>query len=261
MSGALGDRVGEARDRLEGFLADGDLPEPAGLPRYVAPLPRLLEDIGLRLAWPIVAVNLAGTAFGFWYYRFQFERTATVLLPFVPDSPAATLFIALSLAAWKLGRTNEYLNALAFFGCIKLGAWTPFVLLAYPAANLATTPLWLYLFLVTSHLAMVVQAFLIHRYAGFPVAAVGAAAAWYSLDYAIDYLVPVASGFTHTTLVPELTADGIDHSVFAHDLAAAGALVLLVVPLFLALATRVEMLQRQRETGADTTPDPDSKRT
>ena len=242
MSG-FGDRVGTARERLERFLAEGDLPEPAGLPRYLAPLPRLLEDVGLRLAWPIVAVNLAGTAFGFWYYRFQFERTATAVLPFVPDSPAATLFIALSLAAWKLGRNNEYLNAFAFFGCIKLGAWTPFVLLAYPAANLATTPLWLYLFLVTSHLAMVVQAFVIHRYARFPVLAVGAAAAWYSVDFVVDYLVPVASGYTHTTLVPEVTASGIDHTVPAHGLAAAAAFLLTVIPLFLALATRARKLR------------------
>jgi hypothetical protein len=31
-----------------------------------------------------------------------------------------TSFIACSLALYKLGRSNEYLNMLAFFGCIKL---------------------------------------------------------------------------------------------------------------------------------------------
>ena len=50
----------------------------------------------------------------------------------------ATLFIACSLALYKLGRSNEYLNMLAFFGCIKLGVWTPYVLTVFANAFLAT---------------------------------------------------------------------------------------------------------------------------
>lgn len=49
--------------------------------------------------------------------------------PVVPDSPLATLFIAASLVAWKTGHSQEWLNVLAFFGCIKLGLWTLFTLL------------------------------------------------------------------------------------------------------------------------------------
>ena len=47
------------------------------LPRYLAPLPRKIETIALRYAWVIVAINLAGTAFGFWYasmFRYSFDR-------------------------------------------------------------------------------------------------------------------------------------------------------------------------------------------
>ena len=43
------------------------------LPRYLAPLPRKIETAALRYAWVIVAINLAGTAFGFWYYIPQFR--------------------------------------------------------------------------------------------------------------------------------------------------------------------------------------------
>ena len=88
-------------------------------------MPDVLEDLGLRLAWLIVAVNLAGTAFGFWYYRFQFALEPIAAWPVVPDSPVATLFIALSIASWKLGKSREWLNMLAFFGCLQLGFWTP----------------------------------------------------------------------------------------------------------------------------------------
>jgi hypothetical protein len=108
------------------------------LPRYLAPLPRRIETGALQYAWVIVAINLAGTAFGFWYYIPQFQLEPVVAWPVVPDSPTATLFIACSLALYKLGRSNEYLNLLAFFGCIKLGLWTPYVLTVFADAFLAT---------------------------------------------------------------------------------------------------------------------------
>ena len=87
------------------------------LPRYLVPLPRQIETVALQYAWVIVAINLAGTAFGFWYYIPQFRVEPVLAWPVVPDSPVATLFIACSLALYKLGRANEYLNMLAFFGC------------------------------------------------------------------------------------------------------------------------------------------------
>ena len=108
------------------------------LPRYLAPLPQKIETGALRYAWVIVAINLAGTAFGFWYYIPQFRLEPVLAWPVVPDSPVATLFIACSLALYKPGRSNEYLNMLAFFGCIKLGLWTPYVLTVFADAFLAT---------------------------------------------------------------------------------------------------------------------------
>jgi uncharacterized membrane protein YpjA len=236
------------------FPAEG-LPDREPLPRYVAPLPGWLENVGLRLVWPVVAVNVVGTAFGFWFYAFQFSITDPIVWPLVPDSPLATLFIAASLATWRLGYADRvpWLHVLAFFGCIKLGAWTPFVLTVFPAewpgGSLATLGIlgfvWeygLYAFLVTSHLAMVLEAFLIHRYAAFRVPAVAVATGWYLLNDVVDYLVPVAGGPHHTLLSAEpfvSRAAGPDHSVLAHDVAAAAAVTLTVAAVFLALATRV----------------------
>jgi uncharacterized membrane protein YpjA len=204
----------------------------------VAPLPRWLEDLGLRLAWPIVAANLLGTAFGFWYYRFQLADTAPWLWPLVPDSPAATLFIALSLAAWKLdlSRGRPLVDALALFGCIKLGLWTPYVQVALNGPGGIAT--WLYVFLVTSHLAMVVEAFVLHRYADFPPWAVALAAGWYWLNDVVDYLVPLGGRYHHTVLRAESVNGVVDHTVAAHDLAAAAAIGLTLLGTFLALATR-----------------------
>ena len=64
-------RVGRRIESLVARYFDASLPEPEGLPRYVAPLPEWLEDVGLRLAWPIAIVNLLGTAFDAPGYRLQ----------------------------------------------------------------------------------------------------------------------------------------------------------------------------------------------
>lgn len=241
------------------YLRSAPVPDRDDLPWYVAPLPAWLEDLGLRLAWILIAVNLAGTAFGFWYYglhpipfsdpliTWQFAREPLIAWPFVPDSPTATLFIAGSLALWKLDRSQEWLNTLAFFGCIKLGAWTPFVLLVIEGQG--TTPWPMYHFLVWSHVAMVLQAFLIHRYSDFPPWAVFVALVWYGGNDLVDYFIPLVGDPHHTSLVAEYTGQGYDHAVGAHDLAAAAAVLLTFLALFLALTTRVKQLEARGDGG------------
>lgn len=239
--------------RLERFVAryfGGDLPERESLPWYVAPLPGWLEDVALRLAWPIAIINLVGTLFGFWYYGFQpvpastptitgqFAITPVVAWPVVPDSPVATLFIGLSLIAWKLDLDVQWLHVMAFFGCIKLGLWTPYV--QYFINGLGSTPLWLYHFLIWSHLAMTVEAFVIYRYSDFPVWAIAVATTWYLFNDIVDYFIPIVGEPHHTILTAEYTVGGLDHTLPAHDMAAAGAVFLTVLAVFLALATRVK---------------------
>ncbi|MFB6202740.1 MAG: DUF1405 domain-containing protein [Halorhabdus sp.] len=253
-------RAGRRIERVVARYFDGDLPERESLPWYVAPLPGWLEDVALRLAWPIAIVNLVGTAFGFWYYGFQplptktplfagqFALTSPVVWPLVPDSPVATLLIGLSLIAFKRGWDAGWvpaLHALAFFGCIKLGLWTPYVQLV--VNGLGSTPLWLYHFLIWSHLAMSVEAFVVHRYSDFPVWAVAVATGWYLFNDVADYFVAIATMPTHTLLPDEFRLGTIDHSVPAHDLAAAAAVVLTVLATFLLLATRIEKLKARVE--------------
>jgi len=252
----------DASSPLSRLVSDAGLPDAEPLPRWLAPLPRWLENVGLRLAWVVVAINLLGTLFGFWYYGFhplplsdplitwQFAAEPVVMWPFVPDSPMATLFIALAFASWKLGRTNEYLAALAFFGCWKLGLWTPYVLAVFAEPFLRTTWLPLYVFLFGSHLAMVVEAFVLHRISDFPIRAVAVALAWYGLNDVVDYFVPIV-GDPHHTSLPVADAAAVGGST-ALQLAAAGAVVLTFLATFTALATRVKKLEaRLGRSGAD----------
>jgi uncharacterized membrane protein YpjA len=248
---------------LPGLLSRSRLPDRDALPRWLAPLPRAVEDLGLRAVWLVVLTNLLGTVFGFWYYgvhplplsdplitgQLAAEPAAFWLL--VPDSPVATLFIALAFGAWALGQANEYLSALAFFGCWKLGLWTPYVLLVFADGFRAVNPLPMYLFLLFSHLAMVVQAFVLHRISDFPVRAVAVAVLWYGLNDLVDYFVPVL-GTPHHTLIPGQTI-GVDgfftHPPEIHALAAAGAVVLTLTATFLTLATRVKKLELLANVG------------
>jgi uncharacterized membrane protein YpjA len=240
----MSSRSGPVMGRLATLVEGTGLPASDPLPRWLAPLPRPVENLGLSLAWVVVAVNLVGTAFGFWYYRFQFAAEPLAMWPLVPDSPVATLFIALSLALWKLDRSSEIVNALAFFGCWKLGLWTPFVLVVFADGFLATTPPPMYAFLLGSHLMMVVEAFVIHRYSDFPVGAVAVAVAWYGLNDLVDYFVPVVGTPHHTLLPGQRIVDGtITHLSPTHELAAAGAVVLTLTATFLTLATRAKKLE------------------
>ncbi|WP_290813356.1 DUF1405 domain-containing protein [Halovivax sp.] len=220
------------------------VPERDDLPRWLAPVPKRLEDLGLGLAWVIVAVNLAGTAFGFWYYRFQFAGTPTVMWPFVPDSPVATLLFALAVAAWKLGRELPWLTALAFFGNIILGLWTPFTLLAflehYAAQGIHPA---MYAFLFFSHLAMVVQAFVLHRISDFPVWAVAVALAWYGVDLLVDYFVPVVGDTPHHTWIPTARDEPMYLGADALGVAGAGETAFTLLALFLALSIRAKKLE------------------
>jgi len=61
---------------LSRLLRDrGSLPPRDDLPWWLSPVPTTLENLGFRLVWLVVAINIAGTAFGFWYYRAQFAAT------------------------------------------------------------------------------------------------------------------------------------------------------------------------------------------
>ena len=218
------------------------------LPRFLAPLPRSIEDLALRLAVPIAMINLVGTAFGFWYYRFQLAATPTFLWPLIPDSPLATLFIGLSLLAYRFDVEADWLHALGFLGAFKLGFWTPFVQLVLNGpAGIAP---WLYGFLIISHLAMVAEAFVVHRYATFRIRAVALAVAWYGLNDLVDYFVPVAGEVHHTWLRAEQVVGGFSHDLLAHDLAAGAAVTLTLVATFLLLATRVAELRGPSRTAS-----------
>jgi len=220
-------------------------PSAHDLPAYLAPLPDRVERLALRLVWVVVAVNLAGTAFGIWYYRFQLLNTPVVMWPVVPDSPIATFAMVLSLLSWKLGRDRKWLHALAFVGNLKYGLWVVVVQITINDVFTSGDPY--YWFLLVGHLGMALQAFVIPRYANFTVPAVGAAAAWFGFNDVVDYFLPIVGDYHHTYFGPHLVSPAGNHAVRAHDVAAAAAVSLTLLATFLALAIRIHRLQHRSD--------------
>jgi uncharacterized membrane protein YpjA len=233
----------------------GPRTESTSLPRWAAPLPDAVEDLGLRLVWLVVALNLGGTAFGFWFYRHQFAETPLMMWPFVPDSPVATLLAAAAFALWALGRANEYVTVLAFFGNLIFGLWTPWVLMVFAETSIADSGLAMHTFLVVSHLGMVVQALVLHRISEFRLPAVAVATAWYTLNLGTDYFFPVVGpefpgGFLpvkpHHTWIPVPRDAVVAGSTTAFQVAALGAVSATILALFLSMSIRLLKLRSNR---------------
>ena len=224
------------------------IPPADDLPAYLAPLPEQVEAMALRLTWALVAVNLAGTVFGFWNYRFQLANSRLVIWPAVPDSPLVTLFMVASLVSWKVGRDRDWIHALAFVGNLKYGFWVVVVQVAINDVFATGDPY--HLFLLVSHLGMGLQAFVIYRYAEFTVPSVGIATAWFGFNDVVDYLLPIVGNYHHAYFGPNFVV-AADHGTRAHDVAAAAAICLTLLATVLALATRVRRLEHEIADGAD----------
>ena len=63
--------------------------------------------------WLLLLVNIAGTIYGYDWYGWQLAETPTIFLPFVPDSPTASLFFVFVLIALLLRRNLPFVEALA----------------------------------------------------------------------------------------------------------------------------------------------------
>lgn len=170
---------------------------------------RFKEDPRWRYA--IMAINLGGIAYGFFYYAPQFlgtehpfvqrwfpevarggpvEAAPWYLWLFVPDSPLAVLWAQLALLLYTVGRRNDYVDGLAVVANIQVGVWTAYVLTFYWETyriytfNLNFILLWL-------HLGMAAQALIfLHDLRGSGARVVAAVGGWMLFNDLLDYAYP-----------------------------------------------------------------------
>lgn len=153
----------------------------------------------------LIAANVLGTFFGFYYYMPQLMTTEIFLWPLIPDSPTSTILIAFSLYIFMSGglekvpeKFEEAVHGLAFIGNIKYGLWTVFVLLKFQPEFTAINTTGMYLFLVVSHLGMFLQAFLVLDYIDISKKISGLALGFFLFNDIVDYSLGI-----HTSL-PEV---------------------------------------------------------
>ncbi|WP_151734493.1 DUF1405 domain-containing protein ['Paenibacillus yunnanensis' Narsing Rao et al. 2020] len=125
------------------------------------------------MIWLLFAVNFLGTIYGYIWYGNQLAYTAehypAWLLPFVPDSPTASLFFTVALLlllyppkGLKGTLVRELIEALAVLTSVKYGIWA--VAMIFAGGYQGDVISWKDWMLVGSHLGMAVEALIYARF-------------------------------------------------------------------------------------------------
>lgn len=103
-------------------------------------------------------INLFGTIYGYMWYELQLKVTPTIFLPFVPDSPTATLFFSIFLLFFIFDKHIPYIEALAITSLFKYGMWA--VVMNMLTLIIEGSLNWQGYMLIVSHFGMAVQGLL-----------------------------------------------------------------------------------------------------
>ncbi|GAB4073589.1 DUF1405 domain-containing protein [Barrientosiimonas marina] len=139
-----------------------------------------------RVLWLLFIINFFGTVYGFYWYRYQMAETPALFLPFVPDSPTATLFFTIVLLFFLFRKNAPYIEALAVISLFKYGVWAV-------AMNLLTLAVegslgWPGYMLMVSHGAMAIQGLLYAPFYKIAGRHIAVAAVWVLHNDIIDYV-------------------------------------------------------------------------
>jgi uncharacterized membrane protein YpjA len=108
-----------------------------------------------KILWLLLMINIIGTVYGYIWYGWQLADTPLIFLPFVPDSPTASLFFVFVLIAFLLGKNWPLFEALAIVTLVKYGIWAVVMNILVGIVN-EGLDLVGYM-LIFSHLAMAIQ--------------------------------------------------------------------------------------------------------
>src|SRR5690625_243775 len=107
-------------------------------------------------------INLIGTIYGYIWYKSQLVITPIYFLPFVPDSPTASLFFTIFLIFFIFHRNVLYIEALAITSLFKYGIWA--VVMNVFTLIIDGALMWQGYMLMISHGAMAIQGLLYAPY-------------------------------------------------------------------------------------------------
>lgn len=142
-------------------------------------------------------VNLFGTIYGYMWYDSQLAITPLIFLPFVPDSPTASLFFTIFLFFFIYNKNSPYIEALALTSLFKYGLWAVIMNLLTLIVNGSLD--WTGYILIASHGAMAIQGLLYAPYYKIEFKHLVVAGIWILHNDIIDYvfgMMPIYSDLT-----------------------------------------------------------------
>ncbi|WP_191567659.1 DUF1405 domain-containing protein [Metabacillus idriensis] len=134
----------------------------------------------------IFTVNLLGTIYGYYWYRYQLYDTPAKFLAFVPDSPTASLFFTIVLIGFLFKKNLPLFEALAIVCLFKYGMWAVVMNLLVLKETGVLDPVGY--MLILSHLGMAIQGLLYAPYYRFKAWHLIVAALWTVHNEMIDYV-------------------------------------------------------------------------
>lgn len=142
-------------------------------------------------------INLVGTVYGFMWYESQLAITPAIFLPFVPDSPTASLFFTIFLLFFIYGKNTPYVEALAITSLFKYGTWA--VVMNILTLIVDGELSWQGYMLIISHGAMAIQGLLYSPFYAIKLRHLAVAAIWVLHNDIIDYvfdMMPIYGSLT-----------------------------------------------------------------
>lgn len=137
----------------------------------------------------LIAINVAGAVYGFYFYQPEFSINAPALWIFVPDSPMYVfLFAAVLFFFAAVHRLPKFWTELAFAGLLKIGFWTVLTILLYREYFLAPSVISWYGALGILHIGMILEAFVLLSRLKPKKWHAGAILLWFIIGDILDYV-------------------------------------------------------------------------
>ncbi|UGB29246.1 DUF1405 domain-containing protein [Metabacillus sp. B2-18] len=134
----------------------------------------------------MVLINFFGTVYGYYWYRYQLADTPAHFYIFVPDSPTASMFFLIVVAAFLMKKNLPLIEALAIVTLFKYGIWAVIMNLLVLLVNGSLS--WEGYMLIASHFGMAIQGILYAPYYRFKAWHLIVAAIWTLHNDVIDYV-------------------------------------------------------------------------
>ena len=151
-----------------------------GLVAWLLDVPR-----SRRWWWPLLLVNLAGSVYGFYWYREQLAVTPWYYWLFTPDCPLASTYFTMTLGIWLAGRRSPWFEAATYVTSAYFGVWTVVVILQYFIVH--QTFDWANFMLLASHVGLGFEGFLFLAVRRLRLSHLGIASGWILAQWYFDY--------------------------------------------------------------------------